>query len=169
MFDCTLSRGGEVIAERLGLNEVAIQAGPPFAVVAVDLYVDSELVTTYICDGLILSTPVGSTAHSLSAGGPILRQDLQAFVISPISPHTLTNRPVVDSADRVYELAVPHPHAGTSIVVDGIVLSKVLPNDRVRVRRSESRFQLLTVPGHSYYRTLREKLGWGGQLHRSGL
>ncbi|HEX4145967.1 MAG TPA: NAD(+)/NADH kinase [Pirellulales bacterium] len=168
MFDCTLSRAGQVVAERLGLNEVAIHAGAPFSVLDVNLYVDSELVTTYSCDGLILSTPVGSTAHSLSAGGPILRQDLQAFAISPISPHTLTNRPVVDSADRVYELAVPRPHAGTSVVVDGIVLSKLLPNDRVRVRRSESRFQLLTVPGHSYYRTLREKLGWGGRLPSSG-
>jgi NAD+ kinase len=168
MFDCTLERGGRVIAERLGLNEVSILAGPPFTILAVDLYVDSELVTTYICDGLILSTPVGSTAHSLSAGGPILRQDLQAFVISPISPHTLTNRPVVDSADRVYELVVPRPHDGTSIAVDGIVLEKVLPNDRVRVRRSEARFQLLAVPGHSYYRTLREKLGWGGQLRING-
>jgi NAD+ kinase len=169
MFDCTLSRGGQVVAERLGLNEVAILAGAPFPVLDVNLYVDSELVTTYSCDGLILSTPVGSTAHSLSAGGPILRQDLQAFAISPISPHTLTNRPVVDSADRVYELAVPSPHGGTAVVVDGIVLSKMLPNDRVRVRRSESRFKLLAVPGHSYYRTLREKLGWGGRLHRGGL
>lgn len=169
MFDCLLEREGKVIAERLGLNEVAILAGPPFAILAVDLYVDSELVTTYICDGLILSTPVGSTAHSLSAGGPILRQDLQAFAISPISPHTLTNRPVVDSADRVYEMVVAHPHDGTTIVVDGIVLAKVLPSDRVRIRRSESRFQLLAVPGHSYYRTLREKLGWGGRLHTGGL
>ena len=108
--------------ERLGLNEVAVLAGPPFAILDIDLYVDAELVTTYSCDGLIVSTPVGSTAHSLSAGGPILRQDLQAFVISPISPHTLTNRPVVDSADRVYEMVVPEPHAGTSVVVDGRVL-----------------------------------------------
>ncbi len=147
MFDCTLERGGRVIAERLGLNEVSILAGPPFTILAVNLYVDSELVTTYICDGLILSTPVGSTAHSLSAGGPILRQDLQAFVISPISPHTLTNRPVVDSADRVYEMVVPDPHAGTSIAVDGIVLEKMLPSDRVRVRRSEARFQVAVGAG----------------------
>jgi NAD+ kinase len=61
-------------------------------------------------------------------------------------------------------MVVPRPHAGTAIVVDGIVLSKVLPSDRVRVRRSEAKFQLLAVPGHSYYRTLREKLGWGGRL-----
>ncbi len=167
MFDCRLQRGGQTIAQQLGLNEVAILAGAPFAIVDVDLYVDSELVTTYSCDGLILSTPVGSTAHSLSAGGPILRQDLQAFVISPISPHTLTNRPVVDSADRVYELAVPRPHAGTSLVIDGMVMAQLEPHDRAHVQRSDARFKLLAMPGHNYYRTLREKLGWGGRLRLS--
>ena len=119
MYEASVLRVGKVVHQWLGLNEVAVLAGPPFAILDVDLYVDSELVTTYSCDGLIISTPVGSTAHSLSAGGPILRQDLQAFVISPISPHTLTNRPVVDSADRVYEVVVPAPHVGTSVVADG--------------------------------------------------
>ena len=88
----------------------------------IHLYVDSELVTTYSGDGLIISTPVGSTAHSLSAGGPILRKDLDAVVITPLSPHTLTNRPVVDSADRVYEMEVVEPHPETSAVVDGRVI-----------------------------------------------
>jgi NAD+ kinase len=132
----------------------------------VDLYVDAELVTTYSFDGLIVSTPVGSTAHNLSAGGPILRQDLQAFVISPISPHTLTNRPVVDSADRVYELVVREPHAGTTVVADGRVVCQVEPNDRVRIERSAAHFQLVAFPGHGYYRTLREKLGWGGRMSK---
>jgi NAD+ kinase len=113
---------------------------------------------------LIVSTPVGSTAHSLSAGGPILRQDLQAFVICPISPHTLTNRPVVDSADRVYELVVRQPHPGTTLVTDGRQMSSLQPGDRVRVERAAARFQLVAFPGHTYYRTLREKLGWGGRL-----
>ena len=164
MFKCRVMRNGRLMDERLGLNEVAVQTGPPFAILNVDLYVDSELVTTYSGDGLIVSTPVGSTAHSLSAGGPILRKDMQAFVISPISPHTLTNRPVVDSADRVYELAVANPHPGTMVVVDGAVLATLQPNDRVRVQRAEATFRLVEAPGHSYYRTLREKLGWGGRL-----
>ena len=164
MFDCCLQRGGATIVQQLGLNEVAILAGVPFALLNIELYVDSEHVTTYSCDGLILSTPVGSTAHNLSAGGPILRQDLQAFVISPICPHTLTNRPVVDAADRVYELIVPRPHAGTSLVIDGIVAGRLEAGDRVRVVRAEAKFKLLAVPGHSYYRTLREKLGWGGRI-----
>ena len=122
MLDCRGNpRRASALLEQLGLNEVSVQTGPSFAMIDLDLYIDSELVTTYSCDGLILSTPVGSTAHSLSAGGPILRKELQAFVISPISPHTLTNRPVVDSADRVYELVVAKAGSGTAVVVDGRV------------------------------------------------
>ncbi|MBX3424393.1 MAG: NAD(+)/NADH kinase [Pirellulales bacterium] len=154
--------------EGTGLNEAAVLAGSPFAMLEVQLYVDGELVTTYSCDGLIVSTPVGSTAHNLSAGGPILRKDLQAFVVSPISPHTLTNRPVVDAADRVYELAVARPHAGTSLVVDGDVVCTLLPTDRIRIQRADAEFQLIEVEGRGYYRTLREKLGWGGRLPTKG-
>ncbi len=162
MFECTVLRGGEVLHKELGLNEMTVQEGLPFAILEVHLYVDAELVTTYSCDGLIISTPVGSTAHNLSAGGPILRKDLQAFVISPISPHTLTNRPVVDSADRVYELIVPQPHASTAVVVDGQVLCGLAPGDRVRIQRAKPQFSLVEISGYGYYRTLREKLGWGG-------
>ena len=164
MFECDVERANGESLNMLGLNEVAVLAGPPFAIIEVQLYVDAQLVTTYSCDGLIVSTPVGSTAHSLSAGGPILRKNLQAFVISPISPHTLTNRPVVDSADRVYELVVPEPHEGTTLVVDGKVVCQMTAADRIRITRSEAEFQLIEVHGHSYYRTLREKLGWGGRL-----
>jgi NAD+ kinase len=168
MFQCDVLRGDRIRCGMLGLNELVVHAGPPFAIVGIDLYVDSELVTTYSCDGLIVATPVGSTAHSLSAGGPILRKNMQAFVVSPLSPHTLTNRPVVDSAEHVYELVVSKPGPATTVVVDGNVLCVVEAEDRVRVRRAEPRFQLVTAPGHSYYRTLREKLGWGGRLHNEG-
>jgi len=164
MFRCRMTRGEETIIDELGLNEATIFAGPPFSILDIQLYVDSELATTYSCDGLIVSTPVGSTAHSLSAGGPILRKSLQAFVISPISPHTLTNRPVVDSADRKYELVVPRPYPETSLVVDGKLLTAINEEDRIHIERSDASFRLIEVPGHTYYRTLREKLGWGGGL-----
>ena len=166
MLKCSVLRGGEVIAERIGLNEAAILGGPPYSMLDVDLYVDAEIATTYSCDGLIISTPVGSTAHSLSAGGPILRKSLQAFVISPISPHTLTVRPVVDTADRIYEMVVREPNEATSIVVDGQVLQPLKANDRVRVQRADARFKLIEVADKSYYRTLRDKLGWGGSAKR---
>ena len=125
MFDCRVIRNGKAEFRQMGLNEIAVRTGPPFLLMDIHLYVDSELVTTYSGDGLIISTPVGSTAYSLSAGGPILRKDLDAVVITPLSPHTLTMRPVVDSADRVYEMEVVEPHPETSAVVDGRVLCRL--------------------------------------------
>jgi NAD+ kinase len=148
----------------LGLNEVAILGGPPFDIQTIDLYVDGDLATSYRCDGLIVSTPVGSTAHNLSAGGPILRKTLDAFVISPISPHTLTVRPVVDRSDRKYEIVVSLPNQSTSVVLDGQVLTSLTSTDRVLIERAEPVFQLMEIPGHNYYRTLREKLGWAGSF-----
>lgn len=164
MFECTAARAGVPVCQALGLNETSVLAGPPFQMVDIQLYVDGELATTYSCDGLIVSTPVGSTAHSLSAGGPILRNTLQAFVILPISPHTLTHRPVIESAERTIELAVPAPNEGTALVVDGRVLTHLTAEDSVRIVRSEARFQMVEVSGQSYYRTLHNKLRWGGQI-----
>ncbi|QDV42410.1 putative inorganic polyphosphate/ATP-NAD kinase [Stieleria neptunia] len=164
MLEVSLIRDGETICQQLVLNEVAVLGGPPYQILGIDLFADGNLATRYRCDGLILATPVGSTAHNLSAGGPILRRNLQAVVISPISPHTLTYRPLVDSADTVFELTVSEPNASTSVVVDGRILSQLLPGDRVQVQRSDSTFEMLSVPGQNDYRTLREKLGWGGSL-----
>ena len=166
MMNVQVFRDGEKIAEKIGLNEAAILSGPPFVIQKIDLYVDGEMATTYSCDGLLISTPVGSTAYNLSAGGPILRKDLQAFVISPISPHTLTVRPVVDTADRVYEFVVQKPNESTSIVVDGQPITKLCSTDRVKIQRAKPVFQLIEVVGNNYYRTLRDKLGWGGQFKK---
>ena len=94
MLRCDVYQGDTIIHSMLGLNETSVLGGPPYTMMTIDLYIDSVLATTYSCDGLIISTPIGSTAHNLSAGGPILRRNLQAIVISPISPHTLTMRPV---------------------------------------------------------------------------
>lgn len=167
MLKIEVFRGGQIIAEKTGLNEVAILGGPPYDIQQLDLAVDGIPATSYNCDGLIISTPVGSTAHNLSAGGPILRKDLQAFVISPISPHTLTVRPVVDSADRVYELVATNPNESACVVLDGQIVAKLQADDRVRVSRAKSIFQLIEVSGNNYYRTLREKLGWGGEIKKS--
>ncbi len=162
MMRASLIRDGKVLDSHLGLNEAAILGGPPYQIMNIDMYVDEMLATTYCCDGLIISTPVGSTAHNLSAGGPILHKNLHAFVISPISPHTLTYRPVVDSADRLFELTVAAPNESTSVVVDGRVMGTIQAGDRVQVRRASQSFKMLQVPGQNDYRTLREKLSWGG-------
>ena len=164
MLKCSLIRDGAVQMEQLGLNEAAIRVGKPFSLLDIDLYVDSKLATTYSCDGLIISTPVGSTAHSLSAGGPILRKTMQAFVIAAISPHTLTVRPVVDSAERIFEMRVRQADVVASLVVDGQLLAQLGPDDRVRIERASESFQLIEVAGHDDYQTLREKLDWGGRI-----
>jgi NAD+ kinase len=162
MFEC-LVEGPEGPRCLLGLNEVGLQSGPPFHMIDLDLLVNGEPVSRYGGDGLIISTPVGSTAHSLSAGGPILGQELEAFVITPICPHTLTNRPLVDSADKTYTIAVRRlsPAANLYLVVDGQEQGRITCEHRVVVRRAPVAFQLVKVPGHSYYRTLRDKLRWG--------
>lgn len=164
MFECSVWRGGKLAHSQLGLNETAIWGGPPYVVSDIDLYVDAELATTYSCDGLIISTPVGSTAHSLSAGGPILHKTLQAFVVLPINPHSLTVRPIVVPATSTFEAVVRQPSDATAVVVDGRMLCNLSGEDRVQVARASTSFQLIQVRGHTYYRTLREKLGWSGRL-----
>lgn len=166
MLRVSLIRQGQEIAHQLALNEAAILGGPPYTLMEIDLYADETLATTYRCDGLIVSTPVGSTAYNLSAGGPILRKHLRAIVIQPISPHTLTYRPLVDSADTKLEMVVARPNQSTSIVTDGRVLGQIRRGDRIRICAADHSFQMLTVPGQNEYRTLREKLGWGGSVLR---
>jgi NAD+ kinase len=99
----------------------------------------------------------------LSAGGPILRQGLQAFVITPICPHTLTNRPLVDDANHVYRMSVPNAPDGVAIVIDGQIKLPLQQGDVVEVRKADVSFKLAKVPGTSYYKVLHRKLGWGGQ------
>jgi len=159
MFVCGMTDGVGP-REILGLNEVVVRAGPPFKMLDVELDVDGEVVARFLGDGLIVSTPVGSTAHSLSAGGPVLGQELAAFVITPVCGHTLTSRPLVDAADKTYTIGV-HQAEGAWVVVDGQDCGPLRPGDRVTVRRAAVAFRLVKVPGKTYYQTLREKLRWG--------
>ena len=162
MFSCRLTRADGSHETHLGLNEVTIHSGAALRMLRIDLSINGESVTTYGCDGLIISTPIGSTAHSLAAGGPLVRQDLQAFVITPISPHTLTNRPLVDRADGVYAMTVPDCPEGTTLVIDGQIKRPLSAGDRVEVKHATVNFQLARLRDHSYYGTLHHKLGWGG-------
>jgi NAD+ kinase len=167
MFECVVS-GPEGSRTCLGLNDVTFHAGPPFHMIDLDLIVDGETVSRFSGDGLIVSTPVGSTAHSLSAGGPILGQELQAFVITPICGHTLTNRPVVDASDKVFTIAVRRASPGTALVIDGQEIMPLTVSHQVTVRKAPVSFGLVKVAGRSFYQTLRDKLRWGtGPNYRS--
>ncbi|MBX3438688.1 MAG: NAD(+)/NADH kinase [Planctomycetaceae bacterium] len=163
MFNCEHRHEDGTSESYLGLNEVVLSAAGSLTMLDVELSIGDERVTTYSADGLIISTPVGSTAHSLSAGGPLLRQDLQAFVVTPICPHTLTNRPLVDRADVSYTMRLPQIEPGVHLVIDGQIRQPVRPHDQIVVRRADVKFLLVKLSGHSYYRTLHRKLGWSGQ------
>lgn len=159
MFECTVESDGTT-QRFLGLNEVVIETGPPFHMVEFEVSVDGERALHCSGDGLILSTPVGSTAHNLAAGGPILGQELSAFVITPISPHSLTTRPLVDSADKTYTISLVQAD-GAWLVVDGQDVVALQPTSKITVCRAPVAFRLIKVPGHSYFRTLHDKLRWG--------
>jgi NAD+ kinase len=158
---CIVKAAGDISESQLALNEAAVLGGPPYQMLHIDLNIDGQFACTYCCDGLIVSTPVGSTAHNLSAGGPILHRKLDAVVISPISPHTLTMRPVVDQAERVFDMIIRQGHESVSAVFDGRVLGRLEEGDCYRVSRAPVTFQMIHVPSKNEYHTLREKLGWG--------
>jgi NAD+ kinase len=160
MFECKIetSEGSKTF---LGLNEVAFHAGPPFRLAEFDFSIDGEPVSRLSADGLIISTPIGSTAYNLSAGGPILGQELAAFVITPLCAHTLTQRPIIESANRTYAISICPGSDNVFVVVDGQEMVPLGGSDCVTVRAAPVSFQLVKVPGRTYYQTLRDKLRWG--------
>lgn len=160
MYECEVAQksGKQTL---LGLNEIVVYADPPLQLVEIDLTIDNEPVSTFSGDGLIISTPIGSTAHSLSAGGPILRQDLAAFVVTPLCAHTLTYRPLVEDAKRTFHISLHPGSKGALLIVDGQERIHVGPEERILLRRAPVEFQMVCISGSGYYRRLRDKLHWG--------
>jgi NAD+ kinase len=146
---------------RLVLNDVSIFNGAPFHMLDMELLVDGAPASRYSADGLIVSTPVGSTAHSLSAGGPILGQELDALVVTPICPHGLGNRPLVESGSRTLTIHLNSGSEQAVVVLDGQETLILKKGHSITVRKAPVQFQLIKVPGQGFYKTLREKLNWG--------
>jgi NAD+ kinase len=144
----------------LGLNEVVVHS-TPVHMLDLSLEVDEVPVARFSGDGLIVSTPIGSTAHNLSAGGPILGQELAAFVLTPICPHTLTYRPVVDSADKIYTIHLGPRAENAALIIDGQQSLMLTSGQRVIIRKAPVSFGLVKVPQRGFFQTLREKLRWG--------
>jgi NAD+ kinase len=167
MYECAV-QGPDGDQNFLGLNEVVVHSGPPFHSIDLDLRVDGEPVVRFSGDGLILSTPIGSTGHSLSAGGPILAQELAVFVITPICPHALSYRPVVDAASKAYTITLCRDREPAVLIIDGQVNIPVTCQHRVTIRQAPVTFGLVKVPGRSFYQTLRDKLRWGTQPNYRG-
>ncbi len=159
-LSCTLTGPDGQRRTVRALNDAVVRAAPDFRLLEMGLRIDGESVITYRADGLIISTPVGSTAHSLSAGGPILPPDAQMFVVTPICPHTLTQRPLVDSGHKTLEIHLVGSDSA-KLVFDGQIQEPLAQGDRLSVRRGQTPFPMVRLPGYSFYRTLRDKLGWG--------
>ncbi len=161
MFECVIETPGQATQTILGLNEVVVYAMPPRRMLDLELEIDGTGVSRFSGDGLIVSSPIGSTAHNLSAGGPILEQELAAFVITPICPHTLTFRPIVESAEKTYTIRLGRNVEQATVVVDGQAVGLLNVQQRIVIRKAPVVFRLVKVPGHSYYQTLRDKFRWG--------
>ena len=160
--ECRLMRRGKKIGEYRALNDVAIGWGNSSRVVNLELSIDGESVTSYVCDGMIVSTPTGSTGHSLSAGGPILHPETPVFVINLICPHTLSNRPVVISDRSVVSVRVVETAKKLLLSVDGQEEQSIVAGDQLEIRRSVKGVRFIHLPGYSYFSVLRQKLHWRG-------
>lgn len=160
MVACELLRNGETIGSYCALNDVVITKSELARMIDLDAWVGDHFVAAYKADGLIIATPTGSTAYSLSAGGPVIFPTVAAFCITPICPHTLTNRPVIVPDNRVIKI-LNHGAEGTFLTIDGQVGEPLRPGDYVVCRSSPNAIHLIRPPKALFFDVLREKLKWG--------
>ncbi|MBQ9726830.1 MAG: NAD(+)/NADH kinase [Kiritimatiellae bacterium] len=168
MLRAQVRRGGNGPAgpAHLALNDLVALRSDTGRVVALDLSVDGNDVASFRCDGLILATPTGSTAYSLSAGGPILAPGASAFVVSVVCPHTLAARPLVLPAESVVTVRVARAEAPVGFSADGALRARLRPGDTFTATTAALAITLLSLPGADPFRPLREKLGWSGAALR---
>ncbi len=161
MLDSLIYRSNQVIGTYTVLNDVVINKGALARIIDMDASIDGRHLCTYKADGMIIATPTGSTGYSLAAGGPIIYPEVNSLLISPICPHMLTNRPIVVRSHSVISIEVKFEDDVVFFTADGQVGRKLLPGDRVEVKRSEARTLLVSSPSKDYFEILRTKLGWG--------
>jgi NAD+ kinase len=159
----SLERGGKAVRRFRALNDVVVSNGSLARVVAFGVLVDDLPLASYRADGLIVATPTGSTAYSLSAGGPVVEPTVQALVLSPISPHTLSNRPVVLRPEAVVRIVMGEREQDAILTIDGQETTRLAGRDAVVVRRGRQAVSLVRSPDRTYYDVLRAKLGWGAR------
>ena len=160
MLDCRVFSNNREKFRSLAINDVFITAGPPFRMIDLKISVDGQPLAGCVSDGLIISTPTGSTAYNLSAGGPILSGKMEAVVITPICPHSLSFRPIVINADSRVEVFGVRVNEGTTVSLDGQVSSKLVIGDVVRVERDKADFLIVNNPLRTQWDTLATKLRW---------
>lgn len=163
VLQCSLYRRGQPIFSSTAVNDVVITAGAPFRMIEFQVTIEGQPLAGCIGDGVIVSTPTGSTAYNLSAGGPILAANLSAIVLTPICPHSLSFRPIVIPADRRIEIALLRVNQQSSLLLDGQLQSQLELEDRIQVRKHDGRFLVVNNPLRTQWDTLAFKLHWAGK------
>ncbi len=161
MLHAELQRSGKTLDKQTVLNEVVINKGALARMIELELSIDKDFVCRYRADGLIVASPTGSTAYSLSAGGPIVHPSVEAFIITPICPHTLSDRPVVVGDISVIEVKLSAGTESVFLTLDGQKGIPLQATDRVRISRAQQLLKLIQTPNKSYFEILRNKLKWG--------
>jgi NAD+ kinase len=161
LLQVELQREGKTQQTHLALNDAVINKGALARMIDLELLIDGHFVCRYRADGLIVATPTGSTAYSLSAGGPIVHPGVESFLITPICPHTLSDRPIVVQDSARIEVGLPTIGDAVFLTVDGQTGIEIHPNDRIVVAKAKSRLKLIQPPRKNYFEILRNKLKWG--------
>ncbi|HAS6233914.1 TPA: NAD(+) kinase [Vibrio vulnificus] len=165
LLEAEIHRHGQVKSHNAALNEAVLHPGQVAHMIEFEVYIDESFAFSLRADGLIVSTPTGSTAYSLSGGGPILSPSLNAISLVPMFPHTLSSRPLVVDGNRRIKLLVSPDNRGTQEVsCDGQVSLPVSPGDEIHIYQSPNRLRLIHPKDYSYYHVLRNKLGWSSKL-----
>ncbi|QEP42437.1 NAD(+) kinase [Ectothiorhodospiraceae bacterium BW-2] len=162
LLHCSVVREGKICYTYNGFNDVVIHKREVARMIEIDIYIDASHITTMRADGLIVATPTGSTAYALSGGGPIIEPELNAMVLVPICPHTLSNRPVVIDADSVVEMVIKGACGNeTQVSIDGQANEKLQRGDQLIIRKKSPSIRLIHPAEHSHFSLLKAKLGWG--------
>jgi len=161
MLSVEMFRGDELVTHNRVLNDVVINKSALARIIEIDAFLNDQFVNSFRADGLIVSTPTGSTAYNLSAGGPVIFPSMNAVVITPICPFTLSNRPIVVPDDALIQLRLKTKDEDVSLTLDGQVGHPLSANDRVVIRKSQSTFDLIQPASRNYFDVLRDKLRWG--------
>lgn len=157
----SVQRRGAGSETALAINDCVLQAGPPFRMIDLGVSINDAPLTQVAGDGLIVCTPSGSTAHNLSAGGPIMQPDVDAIILTPLCPHSLTHRPLVITRESVIEILACHVNPGTTAIIDGQVSCPLGPGDRVSIRRHAADFLVVRNARYAPWHQLISKLHWG--------
>ena len=161
MLQARVMRDGKEVCCFSALNDVVINKGALARIIQLAVLIDDRFLTTFRSDGLIISTPTGSTGHNLSAGGPILYPDLEALIVTPICPFTLTHRPIILPGTSTIEIRMGEHSEEVLLTFDGQVGFDLMGHDRVIVFKSEKKLKLIKSPNQDYFDILRTKLKWG--------